>query len=414
MPLYAYKGIGSNGKSVEGVREADSPKSLRQLMRKDGVVVMELDVKKGKGGAVGKGKGLGKEVNIGEFLSPIKKSDVAAFTRHLATLLRAGIPLAESLAALLEQTDKVKFRAVVNDVRTGVNEGSSLADALAKHPHVFENLYVSMVRAGETAGNLDEVLFRLADFMDNSAQLKSKVQGAMAYPIIMTVVGVVIMAILMVAVIPKITEIFEKQGIELPLKTQLLVGLAGLFSNYWWLLLLLAVLGGAGFRAWLKTEEGRRRWDGMLLKAPLFGALLRQVAVARFARTMGTMLESGVPMLKTLDISKEVLGNVILMEAISDARTAVTEGESLGNTLRKTGHFPPAVIHMIGVGERSGTLEQMLLRVADAFDQEVDMKLQRFTSMLEPIMLVIMAGAVAFAVFAILEPLLEMQQAASF
>jgi general secretion pathway protein F len=414
MPLYAYKGIGSNGKSIDGVREADSPKALRQLVRKDGVVVTDVQVKKGKGSAVGAGKGLNRDVNLGELFSPVKKADVAAFTRHLATLLRAGIPLAECLGALVEQADKVKFRAILNDVRTAVNEGSSLADALAKHTQVFEDLYISMVRAGETAGNLDEVLLRLAEFQESAARLKSKVQGAMAYPVIMIVVAAGIMTILMVAVVPKITAIFLRQGVELPLKTRMLVGTADFVLGYWWLIIAAGIGAVVGFRAWIKTEAGRRSWDGFKLRAPALGPLLRQVAVARFARTTGTMLQSGVPMLRTLDVGKEVLGNVVLVRAIEGARTAVTEGESLANTLRKTGHFPPAVIHMVGVGERSGTLEQMLIRVADSFDQEVDMKLTRFTSLLEPLILVAMAGGVAFAVFAILEPLLEMQKFAGY
>jgi general secretion pathway protein F len=265
-----------------------------------------------------------------------------------------------------------------------------------------------MVRAGETAGNLDEVLLRLAEFQESSAKLKEGVQGAMTYPIIMLVVGSAIMVILLIGVVPRITAIFVKQGMDLPIATRILVFTADGLAGYWWLLLALIVGSVVGFRAWLKTEEGRRAFDSFKLGLPLFGPIIRQVAVARFSRTTGTMLQSGVPMLRTLDVAKEVLGNVILVRAIENARTAVTEGESLANTLRKTGHFPPAVIHMVGVGERSGTLEQMLVRVAEAFDQDVEMKLNRMTSLLGPIMLLFMAGGVGFAVFALLMPILEM------
>lgn len=412
MPLYAYKGIGVSGKAVQGVRDAESPKVLRQLLRKDGIVVTDVSISKGK--AVGAGKGLSKEVNFGQLFARVKKTEIAAFTRQLATLLRAGIPLAEALGALFEQVENVTFKSVMDEVKSNVNEGSSLADALAKHPQVFDDLFVSMVRAGETAGNLDDVLGRLADFMESAAELKSKVQSAMVYPVIMVIVGTVIMAVLMIAVVPKITELFSAQGASLPLNTRFLIWSADVMGGYWWLLLILAVLGIVGFRKWAKSENGRPVWHGFVLRMPLVGPLVRQVAVARFARTMGTMLEAGVPMLRVLDTAKEVLGNAILVGVVEKAKSAVTEGESLAVTLRRSGEFPASVTHMIAVGERSGALEQMLLRISEAYEAEVDMKLGRLTSMLEPIMLVVMGGAVAFVVFSILMPMLEMQRLTQF
>ena len=414
MPVYAYKGIGPNGKTVEGVRDADSPKAVRQLMRKEGVVVVDVDEKKGKGSALGKGKGLQREVNFGQMLGGIKKSEVAGFTRQLATLLKAGIPLAEALTALFEQSESVKFKSVLSDVKTAVNEGTHLADALSKHPKVFDELMVSMIRAGETAGNLDDVLARLADFMESAAKLKAKVQGAMVYPVIMLVVGVVIMVVLMVAVVPKITEIFVSQDMPMPLNTRILIAMANFFSDYWVVMTAIVIAGSVGFRVWTRSPSGRPIWHRLLLRLPLFGPLLRKFSISRFARTVGTMLRSGVPMLKTLDISKDVLGNVILVRVVEDARTAVQEGESLAIALRRSGHFPATVTHMIAVGERSGALEDMLLRVADAHDQELDMSLGRLTTMLEPLMLVVMGGAVAFVVFSILMPLMDMQNIASF
>lgn len=412
MPLYAYKGIGPTGKNVSGVRDADSPKGLRQLLRKDGVVVTESTLS--KKGATGTGKGLAKEVNFGDLFGKVKKAEIAAFTRQLATLLRAGIPLAESLGALFEQAENVRLKSVLGDVRGDVNEGSALAEALAKHPQLFDDLFVSMVRAGETAGNLDEVLVRLAEFMESAARLKSKVQGAMIYPVIMVVVGAIIMAVLMIAVVPKITELFDAQGAALPVNTRLLIWTADVTGNYWWLLLVLLGAAGYGFRKWSTSPSGKVVWHRFVLRLPLVGPLVRQVAVARFARTMGTMLEAGVPMLRVLDTSKEVLGNVVLVGVVDDAKAAVTEGESLAVTLRRSGHFPASMTHMVAVGERSGSLEQMLLRIADAFEQEVDMKLDRLTSMLEPLMLVIMGGAVAFVVFSILMPMMEMQRLTQF
>src|SRR5687767_11499305 len=224
MPMYAYRGIGPTGKGVSGVRDADSPKGLRQLLRKEGVVVTSQELSKaGAKGAVPTGKGLGREVDLGGIFGGVKKPEIAAFTRQLAVLLRSGIPLAESLGALFEQIENVRFKVPVGEVRTAVNEGTALSDALGKHPKLFDELYVSMVRAGETAGNLDEVLSRLADFQDSSQKLKSKVQGAMIYPVIMALVGSIIMGVLMVAVVPEITKMFTTQGRTLPINTRMLI-----------------------------------------------------------------------------------------------------------------------------------------------------------------------------------------------
>ncbi|MBT8494702.1 MAG: type II secretion system inner membrane protein GspF [Deltaproteobacteria bacterium] len=407
MALYAYKGIGPSGKPVSGVKDAESPKAVRQAMRRDGVVVTDVDLSKGKKSA-SRGKGINKDVDFGDFFGGVKKAEIGAFTRQLATLVKAGIPLAESLGAMFEQTENIKFKHSIEQIRSAVNEGSSLADALSKHPKLFDDLFVSMVRAGETAGNLDDVLIRLADFLESSEKLKSKVQGAMAYPLIMIAVGVIIMVILMVAVVPKITGLFKQQDKALPLNTELLIGFADFLKNHWLLTFVFIGLAIWGARAYVKSKSGKVKWHNFLLGAPALGTLVKQIAVGRFARTLGTMLEAGVPMLRALDTAKEVLGNVILVDAVDKAKIAVTEGESLAVSLRRSGHFPPTVTHMIAVGERSGTLENMLLRVADNYDQNVDMKLTKFTSLLEPLMLVVMGGAVAFVVFSILMPLMDM------
>lgn len=411
MPLYAYKGIGPTGKGVSGARDADSPKALRQAMRKDGVVVTQVDLSKG-GKKQTRAKGLSREVEFGEVLKSVKKTDVAAFTRQLSTLLKAGIPLAEALGALFDQAEKVRLKRVLGEVKSAVNEGSSLADALAKHRKVFDDLFISMVRAGETAGNLDDVLVRLADFMESAHKLRGKVKGAMVYPIIMVIVAVSVLSILMIAVVPQITKMFANQGRALPLKTQFLVWLSHVMGAFWYLWLIALVAGIFGFRAWARSPGGRQTWHRFVLRAPLFGQLVRQVAVARFARTLGTMLESGVPMLRALEVAKEVLGNVILVKAVETARAGVTEGESLATMLRRSGHFPATVTHMISVGERSGSLENMLLRVSEAHEQEIEMRLQRLTALLEPLMIMFMGVAVGFVVFAILEPLMDMSSLA--
>ena len=409
MPMYAYKGIGPTGKGVAGVRDADSPKGLRQLLRKEGVVVTSQELSKGGAkGAQPTGKGLGREVDLGGLFGSVKKPEIAAFTRQLAVLLRSGIPLAESLGALFEQIENVRFKVPVGEVRTAVNEGTSLSDALGKHPKLFDELYVSMVRAGETAGNLDEVLTRLADFQDSSQKLKSKVQGAMIYPVIMALVGSIIMGVLMVAVVPEITKMFTTQGRTLPINTRLLIWTSSVLGRYFLVIIVLVPLAIYGFRRWSKSERGRPIWHRFVLRLPGIGPLVRQVNVARFTRTLGTMLQSGVALLRALEIAKQVMGNVIMRGAIDDAKKAVTEGESLALTLRRSGKFPTTMIHMIAVGERSGQLEAMLSRVAEQNETEVDTKLTRMTGILEPLMIVAMGGAIAFVVFSILQPIMAM------
>jgi general secretion pathway protein F len=328
----------------------------------------------------------------------------------MATLLRSGIPLAETLGALVEQITNVRFKTPVSEVRTAVNEGMSLADALAKHPKLFDELFVSMVRAGEVAGNLDEVLSRLADFLENTQKLKSKIQGAMIYPMVMVVVGAGIMTVLMVKVIPEITTMFTQQGKTLPLNTRLLIGVSGFLGHNLLLLLIGLIAGIFLFLRWIRSRDGKPRWHRFVLGLPVVGELVRTVNVGRFARTLGTMLQSGVPMLRALDTAKQIVGNVLIQQAVEDAKRAVTEGESLATTLKKSGQFPATMIHMTAVGERAGQLEQMLERVAVTYEAEVDTKLSRLTALLEPLMLVIMGGAVAFIVFSILQPIMDLGQ----
>jgi general secretion pathway protein F len=413
MPMYAYKGLATNGKNVTGMREADTPKTLRHVLRKDGVLVTSFELSKGGKHAKdqnAKKGGLSKDVDLGSVFGGVKKTEIAAFTRQMATLIRAGIPLAEALGALVEQLSNIRLKTAVSEVRTNVNEGMALADALAKHPKMFDELFVSMVRAGEVAGNLDEVLTRLADFLESAQKLKSKIQGAMIYPMVMLVVGVGIMSVLMVKVIPEITSMFTQQGKTLPLNTRILIASSGFFGrNLLWIFLAL-VIGGVLFAKWKGSKEGKPIWHRFVLNLPVLGELIRTINVGRFARTLGTMLQSGVPMLRSLDTAKQIVGNVHIQAAIEEAKKAVTEGESLAATLKKSGQFPATMIHMTAVGERAGQLEQMLERVATTYETEVDTKLSRFTALLEPLMLVLMGGAVAFIVFSILQPIMDLGQ----
>lgn len=413
MAMYAFKGVGPSGKQMSGVRDAESPKALRQLLRKDGVHVMSFELSRGGKAAKeqnAKKGGLSRDVDLGGLIGGVKKVEIANFTRQMATLIKAGIPLADTLGALVEQIPNVRFKAPVSEVRAAVNEGSSFADALAKHPKLFDELFVSMVRAGEVAGNLDEVLMRLADFLEGSQKLKSKVQSAMIYPLVMLGVGAIIMAVLMIKVIPNITSMFKQQGKTLPINTRMLIASSDFFRNWWWLALLGAIAAVVVFAKWRSTKDGRMMVDSILLRLPVLSELVRTINVSRFSRTLGTMLSSGVPMLRALDTAKQIVANVLIQAAVDDAKRAVTEGESLAQTLKKSGHFPPTMIHMVAVGEKAGQLEQMLERVADTYDAEVDTKLSRFTALLEPLMLVFMGGGVAFIVFSILQPIMDLGQ----
>lgn len=413
MPMYAFKGVSPSGKSVSGVRDAESPKVLRQNLRKDGVLVMSFELSKGGKAAKeqnSKKGGLSRDVDLGGLIGGVSKAEIAAFTRQMATLLKSGIPLAESLGALVEQIANMRLKTPVSEVRTNVNEGMSLADALAKHPKLFDELFVSMVRAGEVAGNLDEVLSRLADFLEASGKLKSKIQGAMVYPLVMLVVGAGIMGVLMVKVIPEITSMFTQQGKTLPWNTRLLIWSSSFIGNYILFLIMGTIASVVLFLKWSRSKEGRPTWHRFVLRLPVLGELVRTINVGRFSRTLGTMLQSGVPMLRSLETAKQIMGNVILQQAIDEAKKAVTEGESLAATLKKSGQFPATMIHMVAVGERAGQLEQMLERVASTYEAEVDAKLGKFTALLEPLMLVVMGGAVAFIVFSILQPIMDLGQ----
>jgi len=416
VPLYAWKGLDARGKNVAGTKDADGPKNLRQVLRKEGLFLAEVrEVVGGDRGAVRdagavKATGLRREVDFSRFFERVSAQDVSVFTRQLAVLLKAGIPLAEAMAALSDQSENKKLEMILAGIRQRVNEGGSLAEAMAAHPTVFPELYTNMVRSGETAGNLDAVLARLADFLDAQNVLRSKVSGALVYPIIMMIVGAIIMGILMVTVVPKITEVFADLDKALPWNTQLLIFAADVMGGYWWALIIAGAAAFVGMRRWLRSPGGRARFDRFRLRIPVVGPLLRFIAVARFARTLATMLSSGVPVLAALEIVKKVLNNTVLEKVVEEARDAIREGESIAAPLRRSGQFPPMMVHMVAVGERSGQLEAMLENVAAAYERDVEVKVASMTKLLEPLMIVVMAVGVGFIVFSILTPILDMQQ----
>jgi general secretion pathway protein F len=461
VAVYEYRGlVAATGKQVQGVRDADNAKVLRAALKREGVLL--TSAQEDKKAQIAKGG----KLDLGALFRRVSVDDVAMMTRQLATLVTAGIPLVECVSALTEQVDKMELKRVLTQVRDRLNEGLSLAKALEPHPDVFPPLYVNMVAAGEASGTLEKVLDRLSDFMENQSRLRSKVGAALAYPILMMVLGSVLISIMMVVVVPKVTSIFASLDRALPWYTQLLIAVSGaigsaqmlgfmgaaitlttvrralasktaapekrlawnvvagactllLFSFAFavesiWAYgagLLLGLVAGyvvSRFILWLGTPAGRLWKDSVLLRLPIFGQLFRMLAVSRFSRTLATLLQSGVPLLKAMDIVKNVLDNARLSRVIEDAIGSIREGESIAQPLKRSGDFPPIVTHMIAVGEKSGQLETMLENVARAYDTQVDARVQALTSLLEPLMMIVMGGAVGFIAFSILMPLIQM------
>ena len=405
MPAFEFRGLNKAGKEIVGVRDADNEKALRAGLKREGIFLTRV----GKGTKKSQSL-LATEVDLEQYFERVSQSDIALFTRQLATLTKAGIPLVEAISATVDQTEKKKLRRVLAKVRQDVSEGSSLAGAMEQHPAVFSPIFPNMIRAGEASGTLDQVLTRLAEFTENAVKLKGKVQSAMLYPIIMVGLGGLILSALFVYVIPQITQIFEDSGQELPWITNLLIGFSSVLRQYYWLMFLLAGLIFWLFRKWKRTETGSYNWDKSKLRIPVFGHLIMMIGISRFTRTLATLLRSGVPLLKAMEITKNVLGNQILMEIVDQARLAVKEGSNLADPLKASGRFPPIVTHMIAIGERSGALEEMLSVVSDTYESQVDSKISGLTSLLEPVMIVGMGVTIGIIVFAVLMPILQLNE----
>jgi len=405
MAVFEYRGIQiASGKPVKGYRDADNAKSLRAVLRRDGVLLTEANEEAERGSKAGR------KADLFAFLHRPSTADVAVMTRQLATLVRAGVPLVESVAALTEQVEKEQLKKTLTAVRETLNEGTSFAKSLEAHPKIFPSLYTNMVAAGEASGTLEAVLERLADFMESQARLKGKVTAALAYPVLMMFIGIIMVSVLMVAVVPKVTSIFENLGHALPWYTQLLITFSAILAGYWWLIA--AVVTGAvvWFRRWRATPAGRLKFDSLRLVVPVFGRLTLLVSVARFARTLSTLLSSGVQLLQAMEIGRHVLENSRLESVISEAIGSIRGGESIAEPLKRAKVFPPMVTHMIAVGEKTGQLEAMLENVSRAYEADVETRVVALTSLLEPLMIVLLGGVVGFIAMAILMPLIQMNE----
>ena len=411
MAVFEYKGFDGGGKAIAGVIDADAARNARSKLRSQGLFPTEIYEQQAGAGAT-KGEGLGVQVDFSKYLERISVQDISTMTQQLSTLVGANIPMVEALTAMIDQVEKPKLRIILADVRDKVKEGSTLADAMKPHGDVFDDLYVNMVRAGEASGALETVLERLAEHTEATVRLRGKLIAAMIYPVLMSLVGVAIVMGLFVFIIPKIRRVFESFDAELPWITEFLLGLSDFMVSFWWLLGLIGAGAAFFFRRWKKTEAGARSFDAIILRMPVFGRINRTVAVARFCRTLATLMNSGVPILNAMRITSTVVQNHVLADAIDEAARNVTEGQSLAAPLKASGQFPPLVTHMIAIGERTGELEGMLGKVADAYEAEVETSVETLTSLLEPILILVMGGVVAFVALAILLPMLNLSSLA--
>lgn len=410
MPVYAYKGVTQAGRAAKGTVDADNPRTARDKLRKQGVFLTDLAESSGaraRSQADRSGAAPGRFSFSLASLRRIGALELALATRQLATLVGAGIPLVEALGALTEQVESTRLKSVIGTARDRVNQGASLADALGESG-VFGDLFVSMVRAGEASGALEQVLARLADYQEGQVRLQNKVMSIVLYPLMMLGFSVMVIALLVVVVLPQITQLLESLNRPLPFSTRMVIGLSEFVRSWWWLLLLGLAAAGLGLRAAIRTERGRVRWDAFRLRVPVLGKVVRLLAISRFARTLSTLLAGGIPIVRAMGISRLVANNAIIGAAVERAAESLTEGASLAGPLRASGEFPPLVIHMVDVGERSGELEPMLAKIAESYDEQVESSVTRLTALLEPLLILVMVGIVIVIILSVLLPMLEL------
>jgi len=400
MAIFNYSGIDRSGKEIKSTITAENASIAKTKLRSNGVMLLSIKEQKSKE-AKKKSSLIGPRINI---------QDISLMTRQLATLTKARIPIVEALTALQDQTENPQLKVILSEVKTKVNEGTSLAQALADYPKVFSNVYTNMVDAGEKSGTLDIVLIRLAEFSENQVKLGNRIKGAMLYPLIMIIMGTLMMGIIFVFVIPKITKIFISMKKELPLQTEICIWISNFLQNYWHACIIAIILGWAITKKYITTKNGEKIYHKLVLRLPIIGELARMINVARFSSTLSTLLNSGVPILAAMKIVRNLIGNVHMQKAVEEARISVSEGSSMIGPLIKSGYFPSMVTHMIKLGEKSGELETMLQIVADNYEDQVDVKLSGLTSTLEPIMMIVMGGAVGFIIFSVVAPMMELNQ----
>ncbi len=397
MPVYIWKGVNSYGDKRKGTLEAVNEAAARAQLKKIRITPSVVKEKP-------------KDIfeNIAMFKPKVTGKDIVIFTRQLSTMIDAGLPLVQSLEILSGQQDNPTFKGVLTAIKTDVETGSTFADAMKKHPKIFDNLYCNMIDAGEVGGILDTILSRLADFMEKSMALKKKVKGAMTYPVICLCISFVITTVILIFVVPVFSKMFADFGSALPVPTQIVVNLSEMFKRNFIFIAAGIFAFVVIFKKIYSTEKGRKQIDIFSLKMPVFGPLIRKIAVAKFTRTLGTMLQSGVPILDSLTVVGKTAGNKVIEESVFRVAESISEGRAIAEPLEETGVFPSMVVQMISVGEATGALDTMLAKIADFYDEEVDQAVENMTAMIEPFMMVFLGGLIGGLVIAMYLPIFKM------
>ena len=398
MPVFEYTARNTKGEIVRDKLDAATKDDVLAQLRRNRLQVVRVEETKAGGPKFRLGGG-------------IRTRDVVILTRQFATMINAGLPLVQALDILAQQTENKALADVTRAVVYDVESGHTLADALRKHPKAFSDLYVNMVAAGEAGGILDTILLRLAQFLEKNDAIIRKVKGAMVYPAVIISVAVIAIAVLLIFVIPTFETMFASVNMELPLPTRIVIGASNLLQNYWWAIIGIMLLGTFGLFRWYKTPTGRLQMDTLLLKMPVLGDLVRKSAVSRFTRTLGTLISSGVSILEGLEITARTAGNMVVHNAVMESRASIAGGETIAAPLQKSRVFPPMVISMIAVGEQTGGLDEMLSKIADFYDEEVDAAASALLSLMEPIMIVVLGVVVGGMVVAMYLPIFDMVNA---
>ncbi|MFH1824741.1 MAG: type II secretion system F family protein [Candidatus Firestonebacteria bacterium] len=402
MALFSYKAKSLTGAVVTGTMDAESERVLAAKLRGQKITLLSASLEKKKGFRLPFFKG-----------SKVTIKDLSVFCRQFSTMISAGVPVLQSLNIIHDQVENKTLKEVVAKIRDDIGGGSTLTDALAKHPNVFSNLFVNMVKAGEAAGILDGILQRLSGYLEKADSLKRKVKSAMMYPMVVSSIAIAVTVFLMVFVIPTFKTVFESFGKELPLPTKILLAISDIMREVFLppqiFIEIVVIIGGIiALKKFLNTKKGKLMWNSIQLKLPMFGILIKKVAIAKFARTLGTLIKSGVPILEALDITAKTAGNLVIEEAIMKVRSSIKEGENITEPLKASGIFPPMVTQMVSVGEETGTIDDMLVKSADFYDDEVDTAISGLTSMIEPLLIAFMGVVIGSIVIAMFMPMFEL------
>jgi type IV pilus assembly protein PilC len=401
MPTFRWQGVSPKGETLKGEMEATSREAVIVRLRTQRIQPIPAKIKE-------KGKGLDKDLRLPSFGAPVKGHEIVVFTRQFATMINAGLPILQCLQILGSQSESAVFRKVINDLKDDVESGNTLADSCKKHPKVFNDLYSSLVQAGEIGGILDTILQRLAAYLEKSAELARKIKGAMIYPACIVSAAILVTLVLLIWVIPVFADVFKSFGAELPSPTQFVINLSNFLIENFWYLACIPPAAVFALRQVYKTESGQYRIDGLLLKVPIFGPLMRKAAIARVTRTLSTLISSGVPILDALTITSRTAGNKVVERAIANARASIAGGHTIAEPLIESKVFPPMVCQMISVGETTGALDAMLGKIADFYDSEVDQTVANLMSLMEPMVILFLGVVIGGLVVAMYLPIFKL------